>query len=79
MPMDKKQMIKSRPVFKTANISSPAKLESAEDNGYCFRFSLEQETDPEPGLELILSEWLEGMVGIMMTSWASALRVFINK
>ncbi|KPL15344.1 MAG: hypothetical protein AMS26_07845 [Bacteroides sp. SM23_62] len=61
------------------NISSPAKLESVEDNGYCVRFSLEQKIDPESDFELILSDWPEGMNGMIMTSWASVLRVSVKK
>ena len=69
-------MIKSNPVLKTDNISIRAILESVEDDGYCFKFTLEEKVDQESELVLVLSGWPSGLNGMMMTSWASALKVF---
>ena len=77
MPLDSKQLIRSKPVLQTENMSIPVKLESVEDNGYCFSFTLEKEIDPESELVLVLSGWPTGMNGMTLTSWASALKVFI--
>ncbi len=79
IPMDDKLMIQSEPVLQVENISVPAKLETIEDDGYCFRFMLEKEVDPESDLVLVLSGWPSGMNGMMMTSWASALKVKVNQ
>jgi hypothetical protein len=79
MPMDSKQMIQRMPVLKTENMSIQAKLNSVENDGYCFRFTLEKEVDPEAELLLVLSQWPSGMNGMMMTSWASALKVSVNQ
>ncbi len=79
VPMDNKQMISCKPVLKTENISIRAELESVEDNGYCFRFLLEKKIDPVSDPELILSAWPESLGGVMMTSWASAMKVAISK
>ena len=79
LPMNSKQVIRSKPVLQTENMSIPVKLESVEDDGYCFRFTLEKEVDTESELVLVLSGWPSGMNGMMMTSWASALRVLIEK
>ena len=77
MPLDSKQLIRSKPVLQTENMSIPVKLESVEDNGHCFSFTLEKEIDPESELVLVLSGWPTGMNGMTLTSWASALKVFI--
>jgi hypothetical protein len=79
MPMESKQMISSHPVLQTENMSVPVELESVEDDGYCFRFTLETEIDRESNLVLGLSNWPSGMNGMMMTSWASALSVTLTK
>jgi hypothetical protein len=77
MPMDSKQVIKSKPFLQTENMSIPVKIESIEDDGYCFRFTLETEVDTESDLVLVLTGWPTGLNGMMLTSWASALNVFI--
>jgi len=84
VPMDSKQLMKSRPVIQTGNIAIPAKVESIEDNGYCIKLELETEVNPESGLNtesdlvLVMSDWPAGMNGMMMTAWASALMVSVK-
>jgi hypothetical protein len=77
MPMDSKQVVESKPVLQSENISIPAKLEYVEEDLYCFRFALEEEVDPESDLVLVLSAWPSSMNGMMMDSWASALKVSV--
>lgn len=79
VPMERRQMISSHPVLKIENMSIPVKLESVEDDGYCFRFTLATEIDRQSNLVLGLSNWPSGMNGMMMTSWASALSVNLYK
>ena len=78
MPMDSKQLIKSKPVIQTENMFIPAKLESVKDDGYCIRLVLETEVNPESDLVLVMSDWPSGMNGMKLTSWASVLKVSVN-
>jgi hypothetical protein len=78
MPMDSMQLINSKPVIQTENMLIPAKLKTVEDDGYCIKFVTETEVNPEANLVLVLSDWPTGMDGMMMTSWASALKVFVK-
>ena len=78
MPIDSKQLINCIPVLQTENRSVSVKLESVEDDGYCIRFVLEREVDPGYEPVLALSGWPSGMNGMMMNSWASAIKVSVN-
>jgi len=79
VPMDKKLVIRSKPVLQIENRTISLKIESVSDNQYCFRFAIEEEIDPESEPVLVLSDWPYGVNGMMMTSWASALKVNIEK
>jgi hypothetical protein len=79
IPMDREQLISSKPVLQTKNMSIPVRLESVGKNQYCFEFAIDKEFDPESELVLVLSGWPSGRNGRVMTSWASALKILIEK
>lgn len=79
VPMEKKLVIRSKPALQIENRTIPLKIESDADNQYCLRFSMEEEIDSESEPVLVLSDWPSGLNGMIMTSWASALKVNIDK
>ncbi len=79
MPMASEQVIKSKPVLQNESMSIPVKLVSAGDDPYCFMFTIEEEIDPESDFVLVLAEWPSSPNGMILTSWASALKVSVNQ
>jgi hypothetical protein len=79
VPMNKGEMIQCKPVLRFDQGTLPARLDSVEEDGHCFRFILAENVSHASGIVLELADWPTGLNGMELTSWGSALRVLVNQ